>query len=114
MKTLAIVSLLLIACAAPVAAPPPEAQESSVSEPDIRGEVTNIDGARLRIEELPKEERGAKAVVKIADETIIRDSAGRPASSSAIRTGHIVRVWYTGPVMKSYPLQATAARIEIE
>ncbi len=127
MKRMTIFSLalLLMACAAP-AVPPPAAQEGSLSEsasasaseaasdPDIRGEVTHVDGARIRIESLPKEQRGDKAVVTINDDTVIRDSEGRTAPASAVRVGQTVRVWYTGAVMKSYPLQATAARVEIE
>jgi hypothetical protein len=125
MKTVAILSLLLMACSAP-AVPPPAAQESalpestspsaseSASDPDIRGEVTHVEGGRIRVESLPKEQRGDKAVVTLDDDTIVRDSAGRTASASAVRVGQTVRVWYTGAVMKSYPLQATAARVEIE
>ncbi|HEX2122493.1 MAG TPA: DUF3221 domain-containing protein [Thermoanaerobaculia bacterium] len=76
--------------------------------------MTKIEGNRVLVESTPAEQRGDKAVVTITDDTIVRDREGRAASASAVRVGQTVRVWYTGAVMKSYPLQATAARVEIE
>ena len=32
-------------------------------------------------------------------------------SATELRVGQLVKVWFTGPVMESYPLQATAGVI---
>jgi hypothetical protein len=39
---------------------------------------------------------------------------GRAATPGALRPGQSVRAWFDGPVMESYPVQATAAALVID
>jgi hypothetical protein len=91
--------------------------------PDIRGTVThvNVAGERIgtvRIEENPADQAGsAKASVRITASTTILRRAGDElarADFAAIEKGQRVEAWFTGPVMESYPVQATARRVVIE
>jgi uncharacterized protein DUF3221 len=86
----------------------------TLGEPSITGVVTNLQGGRILVEENPQETAGSeKASVRITEQTEIISASGNKVSLSDLRTGDRVRVWFTGPVMESYPVQATAARIEI-
>ena len=97
-----ILAILIAACAT-----------GPVGEPSITGVVTNISGDRILVEENPQQSAGsAKASVRITEKTEIRSSSGGTATRGDLRVGDQVRVWFTGPVMESYPVQATAARIE--
>ena len=115
MKNFAFFLLIFVACNGTTGgAAGSQPAEESQSKPDIAGLVTHIDGDRVRVEATPEEFRGDKAVVTITSETTIRDAAGRTLSRADLRQGQRVRVWYTGAVAKSYPLQATAAAIIVE
>jgi len=84
--------------------------------PSITGVVTDVgsDG-RIRIEERPSDGSGsAKAVVRLAENAAILTRTGSPTTVGAIQTGMRVSAWFTGPVMESYPVQATANVIVIE
>jgi beta-N-acetylhexosaminidase len=111
----ALVSLfaIVVACAAPVSRAP-------AGPPSIQGRVTAVDRAgerigSIRVEANPSESSGSdKAVVRITQGTeIVRADSGR-ADFNALSSGQWVRVWFTGPVRESYPLQADAARVEID
>lgn len=57
-----------------------------------------------------------KFVVRVTDKTSIRKYAGKAQQSanfSDLAAGQKVEVWFTGPVMESYPAQATAEKIVI-
>lgn len=82
----------------------------------ITGTVTDI-GAdrRLRIEERPGDASGsAKAVVRLSADATIVTRAGVAARVEDIAVGTRVSAWFIGPVMESYPVQATANVIVIE
>lgn len=103
---------IAMACA-PSAAPMPG------SPPSIEGRITALtriaEGrGTIRVEAVPEESAGsAKAVVTIAAGTEIRrrDAA---ASWASLDSGQWVRVWFTGPVRESYPVQADAAFVQID
>jgi hypothetical protein len=105
MRTLAwiVVAVAVAGCAA-----------SPLGEPSLTGLITNTSGDRILVEENPQETAGsAKAAVRISEQTEILHSSGARASRNDLLVGDRVRVWFTGPVAQSYPVQATAARIEI-
>ena len=115
MKNLGILALVfLTACSGAADSQSAESRESSEKPADIAGTVTHIEGEHLRVEATPEEFRGDKAVVTVTDDTSIRDAAGRTLSRADLRKGQRVRVWFTGAVAKSYPLQATADRIVVD
>jgi beta-N-acetylhexosaminidase len=104
---------IVVACAAPVSRAP-------AGPPSIQGRVTAVDRAgerigSIRVEANPSESSGSdKAVVRITQGTeIVRADSAR-ADFNALASGQWVRVWFTGPVRESYPIQADAARVEID
>jgi hypothetical protein len=89
--------------------------------PSIRGTITSVSplvgqGVVL-VEERPQDRGGSeKASVTVNGATRIyrgRISASTRGSFGDLRTGQLVDVWYEGPVLTSYPLQATASVILI-
>ncbi|MFW6078376.1 MAG: DUF3221 domain-containing protein [Gemmatimonadota bacterium] len=84
--------------------------------PSIEGLVTEVgDDGRVLVEEDPAERSGSKkAWVTLTDDTAIRRRSAAPASRSDLVPGTRVSVWFTGPVLESYPLQATAGVVVIE
>lgn len=100
-------------------------------EADIRGDITHIQRARdddgggagdkllgtVRIEGAKEADTNFdKASVRITNKTQIFDRRGKErkqASFDDLKTGQKVAARFTGPVMKSYPVQATAAEIVI-
>ena len=58
-----------------------------------------------------------KYVVTIEDETLILQQDGdniRNATFAAFETKQWVQIWFSGPVMESWPMQATAQQVVIE
>jgi len=58
-----------------------------------------------------------KYVVTIEDETLILQQDGdniRNATFAAFETKQWVQIWFSGPVMESWPMQATAKQVVIE
>lgn len=108
----ALVSLLLLlgACAGP------ESDDFLPTEPPyLRGTVTAIDDATVRVEENAGERSGsAKAVLRITESTRIVWRTGRPAERGDLRLGARVSAWITGPVAESYPVQGEAAVLLVE
>jgi hypothetical protein len=86
------------------------------SSPDIIGTVTATDGERIRVEENPLDRSGsAKASVRLVrGETRILRRSGAGANAEDIRQGSRVAVWFVGPVMESYPVQAKGGVVVIE
>jgi hypothetical protein len=83
--------------------------------PFLRGVVTAIDGADVRIEENPADQAGSpKAVLRLTPETDIFWRSGDQANPSDLRLGTRVSAWTRGPVMESYPVQGTAGTLMIE
>jgi hypothetical protein len=89
--------------------------------PSIRGTITRVSPLAgqgvVLVEERPQDQGGSeKASVTVNGATRIyrgRISASTRGSFSDLRTGQLVDVWYEGPVLTSYPLQATASVILI-
>ncbi|MBI3525288.1 MAG: DUF3221 domain-containing protein [Betaproteobacteria bacterium] len=83
--------------------------------PSIIGLVTAIALPAIIVEEKPTEAHGsAKARVGITDGTQVLRRGEEAVGAAELRVGQQVKVWFTGPVMESYPLQATAGVIVIE
>lgn len=101
-----ILASILFACAQGGAVP---------NEPDIEGMITQADGGILLIEENPEEKSGSpKAYVRITEETDLVDTEGRSVRLDDVTAGMRARAWFSGPVMESYPLQATAERVAVQ
>jgi uncharacterized protein DUF3221 len=86
--------------------------------PFMSGMVTGIgrvaEGWTVRVEERPQDVSGsAKGVFRVGERTDVR-RAGRAVRAEELREGQRVRVWVTGPVMESYPVQAGARLIVID
>jgi hypothetical protein len=86
------------------------------TSPAITGTVTAVDGDRIRVEENPADSSGsAKASVRIiAGETRVVRRSGASATGADIIEGSRVSVWFVGPVMESYPVQARGGVVVIE
>lgn len=97
-------------------------EAAPATEPDIRGTLTKVNVAvepwTMLVEEKPEESSGsAKASVRLTPETrILKRAAGEVgrAAPEELAVGQTVSVWFSGPVMESYPVQATAATLVIE
>ena len=123
----AVAAMVLVAgCAGRGEEPVPEpAAEAREARPDISGTITRVDtldgiGGRVAeatVEANPLEESGsAKARVTITTATRIfvdESDVRRPATLDELRRLRTVDVWFEGPVMESYPVQATAARVVV-
>lgn len=89
--------------------------------PSIRGTITSVSPLAgqgvILVEERPEDRAGSdKASVTVNAATRIyrgRVSASTRGSFSDLRNGQLVEVWFGGPVLTSYPVQATASVILI-
>jgi hypothetical protein len=105
-------SLIMLSC---TSAPPAPA-----GPPSIEGRVTAVTRAgdrsgSIRVEARPSDSAGSdKAVVRITQGTEILRSDSTGADFNALSNGQWVRVWFIGPVRESYPVQADAARVQID
>jgi hypothetical protein len=87
--------------------------------PSIRGTVTSVSPLAalgvILVEERPQDRAGSdKASVTVNAATRIyrgRVSASTKGSFSDLHNGQLVEVWFAGPVLTSYPVQATASVI---
>ena len=83
--------------------------------PYIRGIVTAVDSASVRIEADPTSDSGSpKAIARITPSTAVLFRSGEAVGAEELTVGHLVSVWLTGPIMESYPEQGTASAIVIE
>lgn len=106
-----VILILAYGCASPV----PPTNDKATGGPDIRGTITRVAGDTLVVEENPSEQSGSlKANVEVTESTLVRTSAGGPMTRSGFREGQIVSVWFTGRVLESYPVRATAEKIIVE
>ncbi|MGH8029306.1 MAG: DUF3221 domain-containing protein [Arenimonas sp.] len=55
-----------------------------------------------------------RAYVRVLAGTRLLRSTGEPATEADLQVGRHVRAWFDGPVMESYPVQATAGAIVID
>ena len=90
--------------------------------PSIRGTITSVSpiGGQgvILVEERPQDRAGSdKASITVNAATRIyrgRVSASTKGSFSDLRNAQLVEVWFAGPVLTSYPVQATASVIVIQ
>jgi hypothetical protein len=72
----------------------------------------------ILVEERPQDRAGSgKASITVNATTRIyrgRVSASTKGSFSDLRNAQLVEVWFAGPVLTSYPVQATASVIVIQ
>jgi uncharacterized protein DUF3221 len=109
--------LVLLSCSVRSASEAPPA-----TDPDLRGTVTRADLSAeppaVLVEEKPEETTGsAKALVRLTEETRILRRVGDGVERAALEdlaVGQTVSVWFSGPVMESYPVQGTAAAVVME
>jgi hypothetical protein len=93
-----------------------------VEAPDIIGTVTRASesgGTRvLLVEQVPERSAGypIASVYVRADSRVLRQQDGRTARArrDELGVGTPVRVWFSGPVRESYPVQADAGVVLIE
>lgn len=55
-----------------------------------------------------------QASVRVREDTRLLHASGAPATMADLQVGRHVRAWFDGPVMESYPVQATAGAIVID
>ena len=83
--------------------------------PYMRGAITAIEGAQIRVEADPGASSGSdKAMLRITRDTEIFWRSGERADQGDLRLGTVVSAWVTGPIRESYPVQADAATLVIE
>jgi hypothetical protein len=100
----AVLALSLLACVTPPAV--------DLESADMRGSITRITEDGRYLVESPAGSAGVgKCVVRLIPETELSSTDGTPVGS--LVPGTEVSVWFTGPVMKSYPAQASAARLVV-
>ena len=115
-----IAALLLAATTACSAQPGAELPLGSLPEippmqPSITGTITSVDSERVRVEERPSEPSGGKkAVVRLTERTQLLHRDGSAATVANLVVGARLSVWFVGPVMESYPVQATARAVVLE
>lgn len=109
-----VIALLAIACS------PATTQELPRTPASIIGQITSVNRAgekigSIRVEEQPGDSAGsAKAVARIGQATPVFGLGGRTEDFNALKVGQWVRVWFTGPVAESYPVQANASAVAID
>lgn len=102
----------LAACGHPTADAPPAG--AAPEAPSLVGVVTAVRLPVIMVEEKPAETSGSpKASVRITERTLISRS-GKSLAPDGLKVGQRVSVWFHGPVMESYPMQATAGAIVVE
>lgn len=85
------------------------------SEPSIAGAITAVEGIRIRVETDPRSPSGSpKASVRVDSTATILRRSGELARLEDLKLGSRVSVWFDGPVMESYPVQAIAGTIVVE
>jgi hypothetical protein len=98
--------LLQLACS-------PAAERGVPAEdPYIRGTITDVQETGFLVEEDPTEVAGSpKAWVQYGDQTRVLHASGVEAGRTELTEGRQVSVWVVGPVLESYPVQATAGTV---
>jgi hypothetical protein len=114
---LLVVLIAISPCCAPAAKP-------LETEADFHGFITGIHLNREgdTIGQISVESHAdklvSKCVVTITDETLIFQKDGdelRPVDFEELENQQQwVKIWFTGPVLESYPVQATASQVVIE
>ena len=109
-----LILLLALACTPSAAPRLPE------SPPSISGRITSVDRAgekigSIRVEAQPADSAGSdKAVARIGQGTTVVGVGGTVTDFDELKVGQWVRVWFSGPVAQSYPVQASASAVAID
>lgn len=89
--------------------------EAPSTTPSIVGQITAVTRPQIVVEENPAESYGsAKAHVQVTDKTRVSRQDKGAVAGDELAVGQTVKIWFAGPVMESYPVQATAGVIVIE
>lgn len=86
----------------------------------IAGRITSVvpDGnyrGTIRVETNPLSNSGSpKAVVTVANGTIVLLTSRAEGEFRSLSVGQWVRVWFDGPVLESYPIQGLAGTVVID
>ncbi len=89
--------------------------------PGITGEITYFATAtdpatlaNITVEggDQPEGAVSDKAVVAVTKQTAVLDAGGQAIDVTALTVGTQVKVWFTGPVAESYPVQGIAAKVQ--
>ena len=98
------------------------APEALETEADLTGFITEIHiiGKRDTLGQILVESHADKLVdkymVTIKDETLIFKQDGenrRRVAPTALETKQRVQIWFSGPIMESFPMQGTAQQVVI-
>jgi hypothetical protein len=99
----------LAACADAARVAPPASAAS------FAGRIATLDGEAMGLVATSVQPAGAdRATVRLVAGTRVYLADGAPVGVEALRVGQGVRAWFDGPVMESYPVQATAGAIVID
>lgn len=102
---------LLCACGGPASSP----SALPAGPPYITGAITANEQGEIRVEADPGQSYGSdKAMLRLAPGTVILWRTGERADQGDLRLGTVVSVWVGGPIMESYPVQATADTLVIQ
>ena len=118
-RSLARSSLLVTLATSATLACAPNVGSVPAEPPFITGTVTSVgrvaEGWVVRVEERPQDVSGsAKGTFRVVGQTDVRRAAGGRVRAEDLREGQRVRVWVSGPVMESYPVQGSARTIVID
>jgi predicted transcriptional regulator len=121
MKT--YVRILLIAVFLLVACQKQDIQKIPSTQPDVRGNITNLkktnskkkEGvAEVLVEAVEGVETNhTKASLRIDNKTLIEGLDGSTLRPEQLQEGQMVEAWFEDPVMESYPVQAHAAAVRV-
>lgn len=109
-----VIALLALGCSSAATHELPSTPAS------ISGRITSVNRAgekigSIRVEAQPGDSAGSdKAVARIGQGTPVFGVGGGATDFNALQVGQWVRVWFTGPVAESYPVQATASAVAID
>ncbi|HEY93705.1 MAG TPA: DUF3221 domain-containing protein [Dehalococcoidia bacterium] len=89
--------------------------EESVKEPDLIGRIDDVMENQVLVSS-PENNTSDKFVVTVTDQTVITnqiDGEKLKAQFDSFITGQKVEIWFSGPVMESYPARVSAEKIVI-
>jgi hypothetical protein len=101
---------------------PVEGPDVVGGEPNLIGKVADVQPSQEAgtpghvLVDSPGDRTADKYMVSVTEETLILQQEGedqRQTSFEALEAGQQVQLWFTGPVMESYPAQARAMQIVI-
>lgn len=122
---IAMISVLVTGCSSSDETPDPTATPVQ-TVPDFIGSITDIQQignddviGTIQVEATVKTDNGSyidKYIVTVKDETLIlqqEDEVAGHISFDELEVGQQARVWFSGPVKESYPMQVDAKQIMV-